>query len=137
MRILPIAQSILGLLGSLCAWLLTGVKAHVPEVQTPTIGFLIDSRPPDATLEFVLLFLGLAIVSCALVQLRSHIRFSVPQLILGLLIVVISAPLAIRAATLGHGEISVLYYIVYLIIPLGLAVFGLGVAQTIKTFRRN
>jgi hypothetical protein len=137
-RIIPLLLSLLGLLSSLFAWILAGVKAHIDNVRTPVEGSIwIGTSPPDATLEFVLLFLGLAIVLCGLVQFRSHLRFSVPQVIFGLLIVVISAFFAFKAATLGYGEVSIVYYLVYLVIPLGLAVFGLGIAQIVKMVRKE
>jgi hypothetical membrane protein len=91
--------------------------------------------PPDSVLEFVLVFLGLVVITCGYLQRRMHVKYAILQMIFGLTITIISMPLVIRAAALGHGEYSTIYYFVYLLLIPGLAVSLLGVFQLVQAIK--
>lgn len=67
-----------------------------------------------------------------LVQWKANVRFSDIQILLGINVVGINTYLGIRAATLGYGEVSAIYYLSYFSLAIGLAILGVGLAQRIK-----
>jgi hypothetical protein len=122
-----IVQVISGAMVILFSWILAQAKAGV---FTPPPGSLYYP-PPNFILEFVLVFLGLVIVTSGYLQRRMRAKFAGLQMIFGLIITIISTPLGIRAATVGHGEYSAIYYVVYLLLIPGLAVSLLGIVQLV------
>ncbi len=124
---LAIVQVISGAMVMLFSWTLAQMKSGV---FTPSPGSVMPP-PPNAIFEFVLMFLGLVIVICGYLQRRGHAKFAGLQIISGLIIAIIYAALGIRASTLGHGEYSAIYYVVYLLMIPGLAVSLLGIVQLV------
>ena len=128
--VLAIVQVISGALVVLFSWTLAQLKA---DMFTPPPGS-VWSSPPNFILEFILVFLGLVIVTCGYMQRRMHAKFGGLQMISGLIITVIYTALGIRAVGLGHGEYSVIYYVVYVLLIPGLAVSLLGIIQLVMVF---
>jgi hypothetical protein len=93
---------------------------------------MIDSSAPNFIFEFVLLFIGLAILACGYFQRKKNARHAGIQIINGLFISFVSGLLGIRAATRGYGEVSGVYYLVYIPMILGLLVFVVGIVQLIR-----
>jgi len=87
------------------------------------------SPPPNYIFELVLLFLGLAILTCGYLQKRKLVKDAGIQIVNGLVISLISGILTFRTATIGHGEVSVIYYLAYILLVLGLVVFVVGIRQ--------
>jgi hypothetical protein len=135
MKALAILQIIFGALAAFVAWGLAAAKAGITEMQTPFLspdGTLIiktDSPPPSYFFEFVLLFLGLAILTCGFLQKKKDVEHSVAQIVNGVIISVISGFLAISAIAINHGRISGDYYLAYVAAILGFAVFVIGIRQ--------
>jgi hypothetical protein len=123
-------QIISGILTAFSSWQLTLVKAGV-QITNP---HYVYSPPPNSIFEFVLVGLGLVISVCSFLQVREHVKFAVWQMVFGILITIVATPLGIRAATLHHGEVSVIYYIFYLLVGVGLDVSFIGVVQIIRMF---
>jgi hypothetical protein len=135
MKATSILQMIFGALDVFAAWSLTTTKAHViTHPSLPGGGIWIDSSPPEAVFEFVLLFLGLAILTCGYFQRRRQMEGAAVQLVNGVIIAIISGFLAIRAVRLGYGEVSAVYYLAYIPLILGLVVFVVGIRQLTHAF---
>lgn len=128
MKIVAILQIIFGTFASFTAWLLAELKAHIVMHQPG----MTDSSPPNYIFEFALLFFGLAILTCGYFQKKKNARYAGIQVICGLVISLISGFLGIRAASIGYGEVSSLYFLVYLPLLLGLVVFVVGVIQLVR-----
>lgn len=131
MKILSILQIICGLLAIPSSLLLADVKAHIPAPQTSS-ALVTDFIPPSSIFEFVLVFLSLTVLTCGFVQWKASIKYWMLQIAFGGIMAVISIFLGIRAATLGHLEKSGLYYMVYALLFLGLAVCIVGLFQFLK-----
>jgi hypothetical protein len=136
MRALAVLQMFLGGLAAVASGFLVGAKAHIPPVY-PEGQIWVDAMPPSAHLEYFLLGCGVLILALALWQAKKHIRFSGWQTIFGGILTAGVAFFTIRAATLGSGERSVLYYAVYALLALGAAVFITGFIQLIALFRTH
>jgi phosphate starvation-inducible membrane PsiE len=135
MRVLAILQMILGGLTTFAAWILVEMKANI--VTPPSSdGMYPNTPPPTYILEFVILFFGLAIITCGYFQRKTHTKYAWANIVSGLAIVIISAFLSVRAITIEHGQPSSIYYLAYLILALGLAVFVIGFFQIVKTIRQ-
>ena len=128
MKIVAILQIIFGTFASFTAWLLAELKAHIVMHQPG----MTDSSPPNYIFEFALLFFGLAILTCGYFQRKKIVHYANIQIINGLFISFVSGYLGIRAATMGYGEVSGVYYLVYIPMILGLLVFVVGVVQHIR-----
>jgi len=133
MKALAVLQMIFGALASFIAWSLADLKAHLV-IHRPG---MIDSPPPNPIFEFALLFFGLAILTCGYFQRKKNARYAGIQIINGLFISFVSGFLAIRAASIGHGEVSGVYYLVYIPMILGLLVFVVGIVQLIRGKNEN
>jgi len=126
--ICDIFNVISGALVVLFSWTLAQLKAGS---FTPAPGSTWYP-PPNFILEFILVFIGLVIIICGYLQRRIGVKYAGFQVILGLIITIISLLFGIRAATLGHGGYSVLYYGVYVLLVPGIAVSLIGIAQLIQ-----
>lgn len=122
-----IVQLIFGAMVTFFSYILAQVKARVFNPPPGSLSYM----PPDCSVEFVLVFFGLVIVTCGYLQRKMHATFAGLQMIFGLIITVIYTTLGIRAATLGHLEYTAIYYFVYLLMIPGLAVSLLGIVQLI------
>ncbi len=122
-----IVQLISGAIVAFFSWILAEVKARVFNPPPGSLYYM----PPDCSVEFLLVFFGLIIVTCGYLQRRMHAKFAGLQMIFGLIITIIYAALGIRAATLGHLEYTAIYYFVYLLMIPGLAVSLLGIVQLV------
>jgi hypothetical protein len=135
MRVLAILQMILGGLTTFAAWILVEMKANI--VTPPSSnGMYPNTPPPNYIFEFVILFFGLAIITCGYFQRKTHTKYAWLHIVSGLSIVIISAFLSVRAITIEHGQPSSIYYLAYLILALGLTVFVIGFFQIVKTIRQ-
>lgn len=126
--ILAIVQVVSGALVTASSWILAQLKAS-PYTSPPGS---VMSPPPNFILEFVVVFFGFLIIICSYLQRRMQVKYASLQMIFGLIIAMISLPFGIRAATLGHGEYSVLYYGVYVLLVPGIAVSLIGIVQLIN-----
>jgi hypothetical protein len=131
MKIPSILQIIFGLLTIPSSWFLADKKAHIIPDRPPGV-MIVDFIPPDSLFEFVLVFLSLAVLICGLFQWKGATRYARLQIIFGGVMTVISVILLIRATTLSHLEKSGLYYVVYVLLVLGLAVCVTGLLQFLK-----
>jgi hypothetical protein len=125
--ILATLQTIWGALVVFASWTLGQVKAG-----TPTPGGLY-SYPPNAIMEFSLVFFSVLIIICGYLQRRMRVTYASVQIILGCIIGIISLFFGLRAAILTFGEYSPIYYFVYLLLIPGIAVSLLGVTQFIMS----
>ncbi len=135
---LAVLQIVFGSLSVFSSWLLAGNKAHI--VTTPPSSsdeIILNFRPPNAVFEFVLLFFGLAILACGFFQRRAHVKYAGWQIIFGLIMTIISAFFSVRAATISHGEISIIYYVMYLLLAIGILIIVTGFAQLIIRVRKG
>ena len=137
MKSLAILQMVCGLLIAIVSWYLAGLKAHTQIIQPADGSIIVNAPPPGATEEFILLGFSIATVICGLFQYRAHIKGANFQIILGLIMTAIYIFLSVRAATLGYGERSTLYYLAYLTMALGMMVFIIGVAQIITRIKKS
>jgi hypothetical protein len=126
--ICDILQVISGVLVTASSWILAQLKAST-YISPPGS---VMSPPPNFILEFVVVFFGFLIIICSYLQRRMQVKYASLQMIFGLIIAIISLPFGIRAATLGHGEYSAIYYVVYLLLVPGIAVSLIGIAQLIN-----
>jgi hypothetical protein len=133
-RFLAVLQMFLGGLAAVASGFLVGAKAHIPPVRPPG-EIWTDSPPPDAIMEYFLLVCGILILVCAFFQLKGHVKYSGWQTIFGSILTAGAAFFTIRAATRGSGEISALYFAVYVLLALGAAVLITGLIQLIISFR--
>jgi hypothetical protein len=134
LKILSILQTICGLLTIPPSLWLADVKAHI--LAPPASSALVtDFIPPSSIFEFVLVFLSLIILTCGFFQWKGSIKYWKLQIAFGGIMAVISIFLGIRAATLGHLEKSGLYYVVYVLVSLGLAVCVTGLLQYLKLIK--
>jgi len=107
-------------------------KAHsLPARVTENEAIITNYIPPNAILEFILLSLCFAILIIGIFQWKARVRAANIQIIISLIMVSINLFLGVRAASIGHYEISSVYYLAYLTITLGIVVFFIGVAQII------
>jgi hypothetical protein len=97
----------------------------------------VFSLPPNAILEYVLLGSGVVILVCALFQMKSRIKLSGWQALLGAVITLGALFFSIRAATLGHGEVSALYYTVYGFLALGITAVIVALVQLFKGYSQQ
>jgi hypothetical protein len=130
MKFLAPVQIVLGALTSFTSWKLIEMKAH--SIANPLgNGIWVDARPPNFHFEIVLLFFGLAILSCGFFQFKTRIKYAGLQIISGLFTAIIFAYFSIRAATKGYGEVDSIYYVAYLPLIAGLVVFITGFVQLV------
>jgi hypothetical protein len=130
MKLLALLQVVLGGITTFAAKSLAEEKAHVLNPSpVPGGGFWTDSPPPNRIFEFVLLFLGLAILTCGYFQRRKQAKGSAIQIINGLVISIVSGFLAIRAMARSYGEVSAVYYLAYIPLLIGLVVLVVGIRQ--------
>jgi hypothetical protein len=130
MKALSIIQMFFGAMAGVDACYLGYYKAGIIHREPGTV----FSLPPNAILEYVLLGSGIVIMICALFQVKSHIKLSGWQTLLGAVLTLGALFFSIRAATLGHGEISALYYAVYGFLALGIAVVIVALVQLFKGY---
>ena len=135
MRVLAILQMIFGGFTTIAAWMLAKMKTN--SVTPPSGGGMYpNTPPPNYIFEFVILFFGLAIITCGYFQRKTHTKYAWVNIVSGLAIVIISAFLSVRAITIEHRQPSSIYYLAYFILPLGLAVLVAGFFQIEKTMRQ-
>jgi hypothetical protein len=130
MKALSGLQMFFGALAGVDACFLGYYKAGIIHREPGTV----FSLPPNAILEYVLLGSGVVILVCALFQMKSHIKLSGCQTLFGAVLTLGALFFSIRAATLGHGEISALYYAVYGFLALGIAVVIVALVQLYKGY---
>ena len=134
MKVLAILQMVFGVLTILSSWGLGQIKTRI--VTLPS-GMLGNEFLPYCIFEFVLVFLGLAVTTCSYFQWKDHVKYAGSQIVLGLVIVIISAPLGVRAAAISYLETSSIYYLAYLITTLGVVIFTIGFLQFLKKVRKG
>jgi hypothetical protein len=134
MKVVLVLQMLLGGLAAVDSGFLGYYKALIPPVH-PEGEIWVDAYPPNAHLEYFLLVCSVLILGCALLQMRGHVRYSGWQVVFGSILTAGAAFFTIRAATLGYGERSALYFAVYALLALGAAVFITGLIQLIISFR--
>jgi hypothetical protein len=138
MKLLAISQMFFGLAVTLLSYFLANLKAHILPVPTPNGDhFIVNAPPPSFIAEFILLGFGMAILICGLIQWKAHVKGSIIQIILGLILAVIYLFLGVRAFTLISGERSGVYYLAYFSLALGIAVFAVGVLQIIYVIKNK
>jgi hypothetical protein len=130
MKALSFLQMFFGALAGVDACYLGYYKAGVVLREPGTV----YSLPPNAILEYIILGCGAVILVCALFQVKSRIKLSGWQTLLGALLTLGALFFSIRAATLGHGEISALYYAVYGFLALGIAVVIVALVQLFRGY---
>jgi hypothetical protein len=128
---LAILQIISGVAVTFFSWILAQVKARVFNPPPGSLYYM----PPDCSVEFLLVFFGLIIVTCGYLQHRMQVKFAGLQMIFGLIITIAYTVLGIRAATLGHLEYTAVYYIVYPLLIPGLVVSLQGIIQLIMAIK--
>jgi hypothetical protein len=133
MKALSVIQMFFGALSGADACYLGYIKAGIIHQEPGTV----FSLPPNAILEYVLLGCGVVILGCAIFQMKSRIKLSGWQTLLGAVITLGALFFSVRAATLGHGEVSALYYTVYGFLALGIAVVILALVQLFKGYSKQ
>ena len=127
-KALAILQMVFGLFITYFSWYLADTKTHTPPVSSGGT-IWVTTPPPSTELEFVILLLGAAVIACGLVQRLTRVRFSILQIVSGIIVAGIAAFLYDRANGLNYGERSTIYYIAYLLLFIGLAVSAVGLVQ--------
>ncbi len=130
--VLAILQMVLGVLTILSSWGLGQIKTRIVTLPSGMVG---NVYPQNCILEFVLVFLSLVTTTCGYFQLKGHVKYASSQMALGLVIVIISTPLGIRAASIPYEERSNLYYLAYVITTLGVVVFTIGFLQVLTAVK--
>jgi len=130
MKVLSALQMFFGALAGVDACYMGYYKAGIVHREPG----MVFSLPPNAILEYVLLGSGVVILVCALFQMKSRIKLSGWQTLLGVVLTIGALFFSIRAATLGHGEVSSLYYSVYGFLALGIAVVTVALVQLYKGY---
>jgi hypothetical protein len=138
MKLLAISQMFFGLVITLLSYFLANLKAHILPAPTPNGDqFIVNAPPPSFIEEFILLGFGMAILIYGLLQWKAHVKGSIIQIILGLILAVIYLFLGVRAFTMISGERSGVYYLAYFSMALGIAVFVVGAFQIIYIMKNK
>jgi hypothetical protein len=133
MKVLTVLQMVSGALAGIDSLLLAMNKTRFIGSASSNNGVLVtNTPPPSAHLEYSLLGCGIIMLICALFQLRAHIRFSGWQILLGIIITGGALFFSIRAATIGYGESSAIYYAMFGFLALGIVVAVIALLQLIK-----
>lgn len=111
--------------------LLLTTKIGVMSHSSPGVSVTTGLPPPSSIVETILLVFGVVIVICAVFQRRAGIIFSNRQIASGSIIAVIGLGFTIRAASLGYGEYSLFYYIMFLPFILSVFTFVTSILQLI------
>lgn len=134
MKKLAIMQIVLGLLIVLFSFVSIDKTRFEERPQQTNLGgdppnVLINSIPPnDAVSELLTLVSGLVVAGCGIAQRKARTKLANWHVFLGLTTALASAVLSI--AIIDSPWITGgIFYLTYLILILGLAVFGVGVAQ--------
>ena len=113
------------------AYFLTDYKAGVSEPINAGGGpFVVNTAPPDATLELILLVSGILVLGCALWQSKAHTWLAVWQIIFGAVLTLAGVFFSIRALFIGHFEISVYYYFIFFPMAAGAGAVIIGLFQS-------
>jgi hypothetical protein len=92
-------------------------------------GMLIDFIPQNSVFEFVLLFIGLAVITCGLLQLKAHTRYAGLQILLGVIIAAISAPVAVKLYLTAVFDVTTLHLLALILLACGFGVITTGLIQ--------
>lgn len=133
-KLLAGLQIILGGLATFAAWYLgdeMGWPAYVSNTGG-SHGIILDSIPPDFTLEEFLMYVGLAVFILAMAQATRRMRFSYLQMVCGVAIIGIMAFLYGRVTAFSYGIESRIFRISYLTMAVGIVVAMTGIIQLIK-----
>ena len=142
MKKLAIMQIVLGLLIALFSFVSIDKARFTEPTQQPNPGgdppqVIVYALPPnDSVSELLALVSGLAVAGCGIAQRKARTKLANWHVFLGLTTALASAVLSIAIIDSPWitGDI---FYLAYLILIFGLAVFGVGVAQFRKARKGN
>ena len=127
MKTTGLLQVIFGGLSGGAAFLLSTKRSELLESAGGSQN--AGTTSPDATLELLLLVLGIMIVVCAFWQLKTHIGHAAWQIIFGFVVTLAGAFFSIRDASSGYLNLPNLNNLLYLPLIAGIAVFLVGFFQ--------
>ncbi len=115
---------------SFSSWLLA-MKAHIVPLIIPNSNMMtLNFLPSELMIEILILIFGIAVIICSNYLRKAHVKLAGWQLIIGVIILVISAALSIGILTLKQGRILGLNY-TDILLGLGLILSVLGIIQLI------
>jgi len=96
---------------------------------TSSGGRLIDFIPQSSVSEVALVILGLAIITCGILQWKAHTRYAMLHVFLGLIISVSSAFIAVRLMQIAYFDIRTLHIMALMLLACGFGVITVGLIQ--------
>lgn len=96
---------------------------------TSSGGRLIDFIPQSSVSEVALVILGLAIITCGILQWKAHTRYAIFHVSLGLVISAISACIAIQLTRVAYFNTGTLHIMGLIILACGFGVITVGLIQ--------
>jgi hypothetical protein len=109
----------------------------IEKEHTSSGGGLIDFIPQNSVFEFVLLFIGLSVIICGFLQLKAHTKYASIQILLGLIITAISAPVAIKLYLTAVFDVPTLHLLALILLACGFGVISIGLIQLKSCLNRS
>ncbi len=122
--VLNILQTVFGILTLPPCFFMLIEKEHAS-----SNGMLIDFIPQNSVFEFVLLFIGLAVITCGLLQLKAHTGYAGLQILLGVIIAAISAPVAVKLYLTAVFDVTTIHLLALILLACGFGVITTGLIQ--------